>query len=260
MQRMGTVRRASRMATWAAFGFAMSAAAYATYAAATWIRYGRPRPPALDESDRLLGRFMPVYDVVDRHHIRVEAPAAVTLDVAKKMELSNSPVVRAIFKGRELLLRSRPDDRPRPKDLLDGMLSLGWTVLAEIPGREIVVGSVTKPWEPDVTFRSIPSADFASFAEPDSVKIVWTLRADPIGDRASVFRTETRALATDAAARLKFRRYWSLLSPGIRLIRRFMLRPLKRTAERLHRERVAFTAQRLPTIGADQPKDFLHMR
>jgi len=240
MQR--TVRRTSRKAAWAASGLAGAAAAYATYVAATWLRYRRPRLPTLDESDPLLDRFMPVYDVVDRHHIRVDAPAAVTLEVAKRIELSNSPVVRAIFKGRELLLRSRPDDRPRPKGLLEEVSSLGWSVLAEMPGREIVVGSVTKPWEPDVTFRSIPSADFASFAKPDYVKIVWTLRADPIDDAASIFRTETRALATDAAARLKFRRYWSLLSPGIRLIRRLMLRPLKRTAE-LTRQRPSGDAQ-----------------
>jgi hypothetical protein len=236
MQR--TVRARSHKAAWAASGLAVAAAAYATYAAVTWLRYGRPRRPTVDESDRLLDQFMPSYDVVDRHHIRVEAPAAVTLDVAKKLELTNLPVVRAIFKGREVLLRSRPDDRPRPKGLLDEVLSLGWSVLAEIPGREIVVGSVTKPWEPDVTFRSVPSTDFAAFCEPDYVKIVWTLRADPIGDTAAMFRTETRALATDAVARAKFRRYWSLLSPGIRLIRCLTLGPLKRTAERLGRERV----------------------
>ncbi|HEU4693632.1 MAG TPA: hypothetical protein VFS23_34950, partial [Vicinamibacterales bacterium] len=177
----------------------------------TWRRYGRPRPPTVNESDGLLDRFMPVYDVVDRHRIRVEAPAAETLHVAQELELSSLPIVRAIFKCRQLLLRARPDDRTRPKGLLDDMLSLGWCVLAEIPGREIVAGAVTRPWEPNVTFKSIPSTDFASFAEPNYVKIVWTLRADPISDQASIFRTETRALATDAAARMKFRRYWSLV-------------------------------------------------
>jgi hypothetical protein len=60
-----------------------------------------------------------------------------------------------------------------------------------------------------------PSGAFAAFAEPDYVKIVWMLRADPIGDTASIFRPETRAIATDLVARSKFRRYWSLLSPGI---------------------------------------------
>jgi hypothetical protein len=48
----------------------------------------------------------------------------------------------------------------------------------------------------------------------------------------SLFRTETRVLATDARARAKFRRYWSLVSPGIIAIRWVMLQPVKREAER----------------------------
>jgi hypothetical protein len=219
--------------SWAASVIAVAAAAYAGYVGTTWLLYGRPSRPTEDESDPLLDRFIPEYDVVDRHRIRVDAPAAVTLDVARDMELSHLPIVRTIFKAREIILRARRDDTPRPKGLLDEVLSLGWSVLAEIPSREIVVGAVTKPWEPNVTFRSIPSAEFASFAEPDYVKIVWTLRADPTSDTTSIFRTETRALATDPVARSKFRRYWSLLSPGIRLIRRLTLRPLKSAAERL---------------------------
>ena len=237
MQRLIRQQSAMRKApAFAASGIGLLAAAYATYVGATWLHYGRPRPPIGDDSDRLLDQFIPAYDVVDRHRIRVEAPPAMTLEVAREMELSQLPVVRAIFRGRELILRARPDDQPRPHGLLAEVLSLGWGVLAEAPGREVVVGCVTKPWEPNVTFRSIPSRDFAAFAEPGYVKIVWTLRADPIGATASVFRTETRALATDPDARSKFRWYWSFLSPGIRLIRRLTLRPLKSAAERLAAE------------------------
>jgi hypothetical protein len=58
------------------------------------------------------------------------------------------------------------------------------------------------------------------------------LRADPIGERQSLFRTETRVTTTDAAARAKFRRYWACFSPGIVLIRWLSLWPLKREAER----------------------------
>jgi hypothetical protein len=47
-----------------------------------------------------------------------------------------------------------------------------------------------------------------------------------------MFRTETRALATDATARARFRRYWAFASPGIALIRRLSLRPLRAEAER----------------------------
>ena len=94
-------------------------------------------------------------------------------------------------------------------------MALGWGVLAEIPGREIVVGAVTRPWMAQVVFRALPPDEFARFHEPGYVKIVWTLRADPIGADESVFRTETRAAATDPSARIKFRRYWSFFSPGI---------------------------------------------
>jgi hypothetical protein len=90
---------------------------------------------------------------------------------------------------------------------------------------------VTRPWEANVSFRALPSQEFAAFNEPGYVKIAWTLRADPITPTQSVFRTETRAVATDASARTKFRRYWSLLSPGIIIIRWMMLKPVKTDAE-----------------------------
>ena len=64
------------------------------------------------------------------------------------------------------------------------------------------------------------------------MKIVWTLRADPVNTAQSIFRTETRAVATDPEARRKFRRYWSFLSPGIIVIRWMTLGPLKADAER----------------------------
>jgi hypothetical protein len=100
-------------------------------------------------------------------------------------------------------------------------------------------GAVTQPWMADVVFRRLPPEEFAAFDDPGYVKIVWTLRADPIGDTLSVFRTETRAVATDGVARAKFRRYWSLLSPGIILIRWASLRPLKVDAERRARSGVS---------------------
>jgi hypothetical protein len=140
--------------------------------------------------------------------------------------------VRAIFKTREIVLGAKPDDRPQPRGLLAATQWLGWGVLAEVTDREIVVGAVTQPWEPNVTFRALPASEFAAFAEPGFVKIAWTLRADPLDHEASIFRTETRASATDSTARAQFRRYWAFASPGIASIRWLSLRPLKRDAER----------------------------
>jgi len=214
-----------------AAGVGVAAGAYAAYGAVAWYRYGRIRQATGPERDQLLDRFVPDYDIVERHHIRVDAPAAVTLRAAREQDLLRLPLVRTIFRTRELVLRSSPDDRPQPRGLLAATRALGWGVLAEIPGREVVVGAVTRPWEANVTFRAVPPDDFASFSEPGFVKIAWTLRADPVDEQTSIFRTETRAGATDAAARARFRRYWAFASPGIGLIRLLSLKPLKRDAE-----------------------------
>lgn len=215
-----------------AAGVGVAAGAYAAHAAVTWCRYGQVPEPETFERDDLLDRYMPAYDVVERHYTRVLAPAAVTLAAAREQDLLRLPLVRPIFRAREIILGATPDNRPQPPGLVAATLAIGWGILADVPDRELVVGAVTKPWEPNVTFRAIPPEGFASFGEPGFVKIAWTLRADPIDAETSVFRTETRAMATDAAARARFRRYWALASPGIALIRRLSLRPLAREAER----------------------------
>lgn len=211
-----------------------AAAAYGAYVATTWMRYGRPSTPRnADEADELLDRLMPRYDVVERHRIGVAAPAAVTLEAARAMDLSRTAVVRAIFRAREFVMGAERSGASSSKGFVADMEALGWGTLAVDPDREIVMGGVTKPWVPNPVFRALPPDEFLSFDEPDFVKIVFTLRADPSGEMRSIFKTETRAVATDASARGKFRWYWALLSPGIILIRKAMLLPVKREAERL---------------------------
>lgn len=207
-------------------------AAYAAFVASSWRGFGNPPRPGAEERDELLDRFIPVYDVVERHHIRVAAPAATVLAAACEQDLLQSGLTHAIFRAREVVMGAAPDDRSRPSGLLATTLSLGWGVLAEAPGRQIVVGAVTRPWEANVTFRPLPPEEFAAYSQPGDVKIVWTLRADPLGADDSMFRTETRAVATDSIARARFRKYWAFVSPGIAAIRRLSLRPLKREAER----------------------------
>ncbi|MGE0402179.1 MAG: hypothetical protein AB7T06_36090 [Kofleriaceae bacterium] len=221
----------NRITKLVAAGAGIAAASYATYVATTWTRYGRPRRGKAGAQDALLDHFMAEYDVVERHAIDVDAPPDVTFSTAKAMELGKSRIVDAIFRARALILRSAPDPVERPKGFLALVMSLGWGVLAE-DTHEIVLGAVTKPWQANPTFRAVSPDEFATFAEPDYVKIAWTLRADRRPDGGSIFRTETRAVATDEGARAKFRLYWALLSPGIILIREAMLPQLKKIAER----------------------------
>jgi hypothetical protein len=210
----------------------IAAGTYLLFAGATWCRYGRVPRERTDQRDEWLDRFMPIYDVVERHDVRVAAPAEVTLAVACEQDLFDLPLVRLIFRTRELVLGAHVRKEAQPRGLIEAVRMLGWGQLAAVAGREIVMGAVTKPWQPDVIFRALPPDEFEAFAEPGFVKIAWTLRADPIDHSTSMFRTETRAVATDAVARGRFRLYWAFVSPGVALIRRLSLRPLKRDAER----------------------------
>ena len=115
------------------------------------------------------------------------------------------------------------------------MRAIGWGVLAEVPGREIVMGAVTRPWMADVVFRPLPPDQFVRIRRTrlreDRMDLAG--RSDRYG-RIDL-RTETRVVTTDRAARIKFRRYWAFASPGIILIRWASLGPLKAEAERRSR-------------------------
>jgi hypothetical protein len=219
-----------------AVGVGLVAAPYAAYMGFRWLRYGHPVHPSAEDSDPLLDRFMPVYEVVDRHHKCIGAPAAITMAAACDMDLQTSAIVRSIFKCRELILGSGTHHVQHSQPLLAQVRALGWGVLAEVDGREIVFGALTQPWVANIVFRALPPDEFAAFRQPGFVKIVWTLRADPISADESIARTETRVATTDPAARARFRRYWSFFSPGIVLIRRISLGLVKTEAERRARE------------------------
>ena len=216
----------------AAVGAGLAAIGYAGLVAYHRAKYGCVKGSAAAAEDSLIARFIPQPEVAEHHQIAIDAPADVVLAAAKDMELLDSPLIRAIFRLRELALGGEPDTRPHPAKLMAQMQSIGWVVLAEKAGREIVFGAVTQPWEAAPVFRSIPAAEFADFAEPGYVKIAWTLRADPAGANRSVFRTDTRVCTTDAESRKRFRTYWSFVAPGVELIRLAMLRPLKHLVER----------------------------
>jgi hypothetical protein len=183
--------------------------------------------------DGPLDRFMPTYEVGERHQTRVAAPVDLTWAAVRTLELNRSPLVRAIFRGREFLMGSKGSrDEAPPRPFLEEVLSLGWRIQAEEPGREIVVGAATQPWRADVVFRGLAPGEFSAFAEPGYAKIAWSLAASPLGADASELRTETRVATTDPSARARFRRYWVAVSPGVLLIRHEMLRLVKREAER----------------------------
>ena len=179
----------------------------------------------------LLDRFIARPDIRERFETTVHAPAPLVMQVAANFDMQSIAAVRWIIRLRERLLGAQTGTR-RPQGLLEETRRLGWGVLDEQAGRFIVCGARCQPWLGDVKFIAMPPDAFASHAEPDQVKIAWTLEAREIAPDVTRFAQETRAVATDVASRGKFLRYWRWARFGIVAIRLFMLPAVRREAER----------------------------
>jgi hypothetical protein len=219
------MKTTQRIGVGLAAGAGAAALAYGGVAARTWLRYGEPGVQSP------LARFLPNAEIREVHQADVHAPADVAFDVARKVDIGQSPIVRAIFTARAWFMGAASADSP-PEPFLDQILRIGWGVLEETPHREIVLGAVCKPWEADVKFRAIPVQEFAAFSEPENVKIVWNLKTEPIDDDNARVVIDTIAAATGPESRRRFRKYWALVSPGVSLIRMESLRLMKSDAER----------------------------
>lgn len=204
-------------------------AAYGVYSLTSRIRYAASKQNS--PGDALLDRVMPSYDVRTQHCIGVNAPAAATFAAIQGTDIEGSPIVRALFRAREVLLGAKHEPLNLPDGLFEQAAALGWRVVARIPGREIVFGAITQPWKPNPTFRGLPPDEFARFIEPGFAKIAFSLRVESVTAGTSRARTETRVQTTDRISRKRFRRYWTLLSAGIALIRIVLLRQVKEKAE-----------------------------
>jgi hypothetical protein len=180
----------------------------------------------------LLDRFIPRPDARERFETTIRAPAALVMQVATGFDMQSLPAVKAIFRLREALLGAEAGAPRRPQGILEETIGLGWGVLDEEPGRFVVCGARCRPWLADVKFSAIAPQEFADYAEADQVKIAWTLEAREVAPDVTRFAQETRAVATDAGAREKFRRYWRWARLGIVAIRLLLVPAVRRETER----------------------------
>ncbi|MEP7064543.1 MAG: hypothetical protein ABI889_00790 [Gemmatimonadota bacterium] len=205
------------------------------WAVVSWARYGHDSH--LSAAGAGVQNFLPDYEVQELFQAQVEAPAPLTLATAQAMGLDESPVIRTIFRVRELMLGGVASTPLPTGGVVEQMRAMGWGVLRSTPQREIILGAVTQPWNRDVVFRALPPDQFAAFHEPQFVKIVVTIAATPVDSGTSTLQIGTYATTTDPHARARFRRYWAVFSPGILLIRAIVLSAVKHEAERRARSR-----------------------
>jgi hypothetical protein len=168
-----------------------------------------------DDETRRIDKWMPCFDVGSRHERAVSAPPARTYAAVRRVDLAADPLVRALFSVRGLV---RPR-RPRRTFTLEGFVAAGFTLLEEVPGREIILGLTGRFWRPSGDLMRLESDAFAAFDEPGWAQAVWSFEIALVG-AGSVVATETRVRATDQVARRAFRRYWRVVGPFSGVVRR----------------------------------------
>lgn len=177
-----------------------------------------------------LDPFIPLPDARERFAVNVRAPSGLVYDTACNFDMQSIWSVRTIFQMRERIMGSRPGVRV-PRGMVQELGGLGWGCLQERPGELYMGGAVCQPWVADVKFRPVPPETFASFSEPDLVRIAWTLETRSLGSNLTELSSETRVAATDAAARKRFLAYWRWARVGIYTIRWLLLPAIRNKAE-----------------------------
>jgi hypothetical protein len=185
----------------------------------------------------LLDEWMPAFDASSRHAIDVNAGAPRAYEVARAMDLGAPPLVRVVMGLRAIPALAAGARRRRVQARQGGEQRAGtpgglpFTLLAEAPGSEFVLGLAGRFW---TMAGGIVRADAASFRlppPPGLAHAAWNFRVEPRVGGCTV-STETRVLCADAVTRAQFLRYWRLVRFGSGLIRRSMLREIRRRAER----------------------------
>ena len=184
-----------------------------------------------------LDALMPRYQFHERHAVAVAAPP---LEVDRAIRAVTADDIRFY----RALTWVRRRGRRGPESLMDAprgvpMLSLatrtGFHLLADEPGREIVLGAAgpVSPSARAVAQGSVPRPFVA--AADGYVSIAMNFRVVPDGRGGSVLSTETRVFAPDAETRRQLATYWRVIHPGSVLIRRGWLDAIRQRAEYIAR-------------------------
>jgi len=177
-----------------------------------------------------LAEFAPVWQFREVHRLLIEAAPERVYRAIKTVTARDIRFFRALTWLRRL---GRPGPlgvlNPAPDlPLLEVATQSGFLLLADEPGREVVVGTVVIA--PPGAARSVTAEQYRKLAGSGWAKATMNFLIERRGAGCLV-TTETRVQATDDRTRRRFRVYWTLIYPGSTLIRRMWLRPLERRGE-----------------------------
>ena len=169
----------------------------------------------------LIDEFLPKYDFIETHDIKISAEAETVFGVMDKVDLCESPIIRALF-----FLRGLPNAKLRLRDLKKSKFE----ILGVEKNKELLLGLAGKFWTLRGEMQDVSADNFREFDKKGFAKAVWNFSVDSDGTETRL-TTETRIRCLDDASRKSFRFYWTFIQPFSGLIRREMLKIVKKKAE-----------------------------
>ncbi len=175
----------------------------------------------------------------------VEAPPDVTYDAIRAVNFFDSPVIALPNRTRtgfdRVWSRSSPAHTQPVSFGFDQLLEEdgGFHLVAEEPGRELVLGFIGRWWERGYGRVSWAPEQFRHFDGPGYAVGAWGFSVFGYGADTSVLVTDVRVRCTDEAARRRFRAYWTVVGPFVTAMARPVLGLVAREAERGSNPRAA---------------------
>lgn len=177
----------------------------------------------------MLDAIIPTPRLLETEHADLAAPPARVWQLLRHGDLATSPLIRALFAVRTLpdRLHGKPVNLAlRVDDFRSSPERPGFQLLAEDALHEFAVGKV---WQLEIPFVHVSSAaEFAAFRQPGFIKVAWAIRTLPRGEQDCRLEFELRVDAVDEESWAKFERYFRLIGPASRFIRRTALDSLAR--------------------------------
>ena len=187
----------------------------------------------------LIDDFLPEYEAVEKHQIVVHATADKTYRAIRTADLGAAVPVKVLLAIRALPgaiaaggrgirgLRRRASERITLHDFE----RRGFSVLAENPPHELLIGIVGAFWKPSGGLCSTNPDHFRGPQQEGTARGAWNFSIDDIGRGKVRLSTETRVDTADQRSSRAFRAYWIFVRPGSGLIRRYMLKSIREEAE-----------------------------
>lgn len=181
---------------------------------------------------RAIQKYLPDPRHTEIDRIFVNATPQKAWEAARHFDAATIPWIKILFD-----IRTLPDALLGTKHTSEGHhiavdqiaeSGTGFMILEELPGSEVVIGSVGQFWHLSIPFAHIATVDFAAFSEPGWGKLAWAIAVEPFLS-GSTISLELRTTATDQESWEKLKHYYRLIGLGSRPIRHSVMAHLEAT-------------------------------